>query len=238
VRGAQVLRVRHLRQLPSTRPFAERMGAILPKYRVAIALRLDLPPEVIVRDRSTIVERVNAYKKVFSIVQRDRERGLLRWPLLGHGFRGRKLQAHLLSRPGLRRPSEAEMPAQPGGPAFDGSRRHRLLRPCHFARLGHVPHRQRGDGGPCPRRRAAGLGARRLRAFRFADHGSAKRDALGSHHPNGWSFTVRQRNGVQLSMTSCFLQVESRSAAPGRFCTTIQLLKLTRSVADGSDRAD
>ncbi|MBN1320462.1 MAG: DUF2284 domain-containing protein [Thermoleophilia bacterium] len=53
---------------PPHAPSAERMRSIVAKYNVAVALRLDVPPRVIVRDRSTITERVEAYKKVFSIV--------------------------------------------------------------------------------------------------------------------------------------------------------------------------
>ncbi len=53
---------------PPYSPSADQMRAILARYSVAVVLRLDVPPEVIVRDRTTIEERAGAYKKVFSLV--------------------------------------------------------------------------------------------------------------------------------------------------------------------------
>ncbi len=53
---------------PPHAPSAERMRSIIAEYGAAVLLRLDVPPRVIVRDRDTIKERVEAYKKVFSIV--------------------------------------------------------------------------------------------------------------------------------------------------------------------------
>ncbi len=41
---------------------------ILTKYDYAILLAMDVPPEVIVRDKATIKERVAAYRRVFAIV--------------------------------------------------------------------------------------------------------------------------------------------------------------------------
>jgi predicted metal-binding protein len=41
---------------------------IIGRYKHAILLKLEVQPRVIVRDRTTIIERVNAYKKVFELV--------------------------------------------------------------------------------------------------------------------------------------------------------------------------
>jgi predicted metal-binding protein len=41
---------------------------LLARYRWAVFVSLDVPAEVIVRDRATITERVDAYRKVFDIV--------------------------------------------------------------------------------------------------------------------------------------------------------------------------
>jgi len=41
---------------------------ILSKYDCAVFFTMDVPPEVIVRDKATIKERVTAYQEVFSIV--------------------------------------------------------------------------------------------------------------------------------------------------------------------------
>jgi predicted metal-binding protein len=48
----------------------EETRRIAAQYRYAVALKLDVPPAVIVRDRETIVERVEAYKAVFDLVNR------------------------------------------------------------------------------------------------------------------------------------------------------------------------
>ncbi len=53
---------------PPYAPSTERMRAIAAKYEVAVVVRLDVSPEIIVRNRDTIVERVDAYKTVLSIV--------------------------------------------------------------------------------------------------------------------------------------------------------------------------
>jgi predicted metal-binding protein len=53
---------------PPHSPSPEKMRSIAAQYDTAVALRLDVPPEVIVRDRETKEERVKAYASVFSIV--------------------------------------------------------------------------------------------------------------------------------------------------------------------------
>jgi predicted metal-binding protein len=53
---------------PPHSPPPEKMRAIVGQYEVAVALRVNVAPEVIVRDRATIDERVAAYKSVSSIV--------------------------------------------------------------------------------------------------------------------------------------------------------------------------
>jgi predicted metal-binding protein len=40
---------------------------LLSLYRCGVVFRLKIPPEVIVRERATILQRVEAYKKVFEI---------------------------------------------------------------------------------------------------------------------------------------------------------------------------
>jgi predicted metal-binding protein len=46
----------------------EETREILTKYQWAVAVRLDVDPEVIVRDKSTILERVEAYRNIFKVV--------------------------------------------------------------------------------------------------------------------------------------------------------------------------
>ena len=53
---------------PPHAPSTQRMRAVINMYHTAVVFRLDVPPRVIVRDRDTIMERVAAYKKMFSIV--------------------------------------------------------------------------------------------------------------------------------------------------------------------------
>jgi len=48
----------------------DELRCILEKYRWAVVFKLEVPSEVIVRDKSTITERVNAYKVVFEIVNK------------------------------------------------------------------------------------------------------------------------------------------------------------------------
>ncbi len=47
---------------------APELRALLEKYTWALLFTLDVPPEVIVRDKATIKERVAAYQRVFKIV--------------------------------------------------------------------------------------------------------------------------------------------------------------------------
>jgi len=46
----------------------QQMRNIVAQYSTAVVFRLDVPPSVIVRDRSTIAERAGAYRNVFSMV--------------------------------------------------------------------------------------------------------------------------------------------------------------------------
>lgn len=48
----------------------EETRAALARYRWGVAFRLQVPPRVVVRDKSTITERVEAYRKVFEIAGR------------------------------------------------------------------------------------------------------------------------------------------------------------------------
>ena len=53
---------------PPSTPGPEEMRAVLANFRFGLLIRLDVPPQVIVRDRGTILERAGAYKKVFELV--------------------------------------------------------------------------------------------------------------------------------------------------------------------------
>jgi predicted metal-binding protein len=53
---------------PPHSPSPEKIRAIVAQYDVAVALRLDVSPEVIVRNRDTKEERVKVYASVFSMV--------------------------------------------------------------------------------------------------------------------------------------------------------------------------
>jgi predicted metal-binding protein len=55
---------------PPYAPSADSMRAVVARYATAVVLRLEVVPEVLVRDRTTIQERVDAYKNMFSIVGR------------------------------------------------------------------------------------------------------------------------------------------------------------------------
>ncbi len=46
----------------------EEMRQVIVQYRRALVLKLEVEPGIIVRDRSTVAERVEAYKKVFELV--------------------------------------------------------------------------------------------------------------------------------------------------------------------------
>ena len=48
----------------------EETAAIIEKYRMALVLSLETPSPVIVRDKTTIRERVDAYKNIFEMVSR------------------------------------------------------------------------------------------------------------------------------------------------------------------------
>jgi predicted metal-binding protein len=52
---------------PPHSPSPEQTRSLLAQYRAAVVFRLDVPPAVIVRDRETINERVEAYKLSFSL---------------------------------------------------------------------------------------------------------------------------------------------------------------------------
>lgn len=53
---------------PPHSPTPATMRDLVEKYEVAVVVRVDVAPEVIVRDRGTIEERVGAYKNVFSVI--------------------------------------------------------------------------------------------------------------------------------------------------------------------------
>jgi predicted metal-binding protein len=55
---------------PPHSPTPSQMRSAVSLYDTAVLLRWDVAPEVIVRDRATIQERVQAYKNVFSVVGR------------------------------------------------------------------------------------------------------------------------------------------------------------------------
>jgi predicted metal-binding protein len=53
---------------PPHAPSPDQMRRLLPQYRLAVVLGVDMRPEAVVRDRETIEERVEAYKTVSRIV--------------------------------------------------------------------------------------------------------------------------------------------------------------------------
>ena len=53
---------------PPHAPAPDKMRGLAASYESAVVLRIDVAPEVIVRDRATIDRRVAAYKNVFSMV--------------------------------------------------------------------------------------------------------------------------------------------------------------------------
>src|SRR4030042_2677170 len=55
-------------QCPPNTLKPEELGELLKKYRFAILFIKEVPPEVIVRDKTTIKERVAAYQEVYKIV--------------------------------------------------------------------------------------------------------------------------------------------------------------------------
>lgn len=55
---------------PPHSPPPSQMRSAVSLYDTAVVLRWDVAPEVIVRDRATVQERVEAYKNVFSVVGR------------------------------------------------------------------------------------------------------------------------------------------------------------------------
>ena len=46
----------------------EKLKKIIDKYDEAILIKLEVRPEIIILNRDTILERVNAYNKVFEIL--------------------------------------------------------------------------------------------------------------------------------------------------------------------------
>jgi len=58
----------------------------LSRYRQALLFTLEVPPEVIVRDRVTIKERIEAYRKVFEIVNRIESMAFFDGHYLAFGF--------------------------------------------------------------------------------------------------------------------------------------------------------
>lgn len=59
---------------------------ILKKYRWAVLFTLEVPPEVSVRDKATIKERVAAYQKVYKLVSEVESRAFYDGHYLAFGF--------------------------------------------------------------------------------------------------------------------------------------------------------
>jgi predicted metal-binding protein len=93
---------------------------VLHKYRWAVFFTLDVPPEVIVRAKATIKERVDAYQQVFKMVSEIESRAFYDGHYLAFGFgagscrhtfcgqqetcqalEGKKCRFSLLSRPSM-----------------------------------------------------------------------------------------------------------------------------------------
>ncbi|HOI96645.1 MAG TPA: DUF2284 domain-containing protein [Syntrophobacter fumaroxidans] len=104
---------------PNTLQPAE-LREILTRYKWAVFFTLDVPPEVIVRDKSTITERVEAYQLVFKIVSEVESAAFYNGHYLAFGFaagscrhtycgrhedcpamQGRRCRFSLLARPSM-----------------------------------------------------------------------------------------------------------------------------------------
>ena len=70
---------------PNTMKPAE-LRELLAKYKWAVFFIKDVPPEVIIRDRSTIKERVEAYQQVYSIVSEVESAAFYDGHYLAFGF--------------------------------------------------------------------------------------------------------------------------------------------------------
>lgn len=104
---------------PHALPAAE-LRELLQKYHWAVFFNLDVPPEVIVRDKATIKERVAVYQKVFKMVSEIESQAFYDGHYLAFGFgagscrhtfcgqqetcqalEGKKCRFSLLSRPSM-----------------------------------------------------------------------------------------------------------------------------------------
>ena len=104
---------------PHALPPAE-LRDLLTKYQWAVFFTLDVPPEVIVRDKATIKERVAVYQKVFKMVSEIESQAFYDGHYLAFGFgagscrhtfcgqqetcqalEGKKCRVSLLSRPSM-----------------------------------------------------------------------------------------------------------------------------------------
>jgi predicted metal-binding protein len=98
----------------------EELRALLRKYRKAVFFIRDVPPEVIVRDKATIKERVEAYQRIFKMVSEIESMAFYDGHYLAFGFasgscrhtycgqqknclalEGEKCRVSLISRPSM-----------------------------------------------------------------------------------------------------------------------------------------
>jgi len=64
----------------------EEMRNLVKMYSYGVVLKLEVPPSVIVRDKATITERVEAYKKVFNLVNSIESEAFYNGYYLATGF--------------------------------------------------------------------------------------------------------------------------------------------------------
>ena len=128
---------------PNTLKPAE-LRDLLQKYHWAVLFTMDVPPEVIVRDKATIKERVAAYQKIFKMVSEVESLAFYDGHYLAFGFGAGSCRHTFCGQqeilPGHGR---QEMPLLPGLPALHGGGGHRRLPTGGPPGLGHLPHRQR-----------------------------------------------------------------------------------------------
>ncbi|MCX5893919.1 MAG: DUF2284 domain-containing protein [Deltaproteobacteria bacterium] len=129
---------------PNTLKPAE-LRDLLKKYSWAVLFTLDVPPEVIVRDRATIKERVAAYQQVFQLVSDVESLAFYdgHYLAFGFGLRGRLLPPHLLRRTGVMSGHGRQtLPGLAALPALHGGRGYRRLSARRPPGLGYLSHRQ------------------------------------------------------------------------------------------------
>ena len=132
---------------PNTLKPAE-LRELLKKYTWAVFFIKDVPPEVIIRDKATIKERVAVYQEVYKIVSAVESRAFYDGHYLAFGFgAGSCRHTFCGQQPNCQALEGATMPIFFGLQAFHGGCGYRCLPDGGFGRMGHLPHWKRGQGG-------------------------------------------------------------------------------------------